>query len=297
NLQVALAELTILHARSPWPASLTRRAGLHCGAIHDRFFAAPGMTTPTSRARQADFLIVGGGIAGASAAHWLAPHGKVILLERESQPGYHSTGRSAALFMESYGTPQVRALTCASRAFLDHPPAGFSEYPLLSPRGAMIVAAPGQEHLLQQHWDVLRTMSPAAQLLNGAQTCAQVSVLRPSKVAGGVLEPDAADMDVHAIPQVTCGHCGAPGGRWPATRESRRCNAGQTSGRSRPAASGTRRRWCSTQPAPGPTKLRSWQACRASACSRGAAQPSSSPRLKEWTSRAGRWCWARVSTG
>ncbi|HXE49919.1 MAG TPA: FAD-dependent oxidoreductase [Ramlibacter sp.] len=159
------------------------------------------MTTPTSRARQADFLIVGGGIAGASAAHWLAPHGKVIVLERESQPGYHSTGRSAALFMESYGTPQVRALTCASRAFLDHPPAGFSEYPLLSPRGAMIVAAPGQEHLLQQHWDVLRTMSPAAQLLNGAQTCAQVSVLRPSKVAGGVLEPDAADMDVHAIHQ------------------------------------------------------------------------------------------------
>src|SRR6185369_10974635 len=108
NLQVALAELTILHARSPWPASLTRRAGLHCGAIHDRFFAAPGMTTPTSRARQADFLIVGGGIAGASAAHWLAPHGKVILLERESQPGYHSTGRSAALFMESYGTPHLR---------------------------------------------------------------------------------------------------------------------------------------------------------------------------------------------
>ena len=159
------------------------------------------MRDATPRARQADFLIVGGGIAGASAAHWLAPHGKVILLERESQPGYHSTGRSAALFMESYGTPQVRALTCASRAFLEHPPAGFSEYPLLSPRGAMMVAAPGQEDLLQQHWDVLRAMSPAAQLLDGAQTCAQVSVLRPSKVAGGVLEPDAADMDVHAIHQ------------------------------------------------------------------------------------------------
>jgi D-arginine dehydrogenase len=158
-------------------------------------------TTLTPRARQADFLIVGGGIAGASAAHWLAPHGKVILLERESQPGYHSTGRSAALFMESYGTPQVRALTCASRGFLEHPPAGFSDYPLLSPRGAMMVAAPGQEDLLQRHWDVLRVMSPDAQLLDRAQTCAQVSVLRPSKVAGGVLEPDAADMDVHAIHQ------------------------------------------------------------------------------------------------
>jgi D-arginine dehydrogenase len=158
-------------------------------------------SSTTPRAHRADFLIIGGGIAGASAAHWLAPHGKVMLLERESQPGYHSTGRSAALFMESYGTAQVRALTCASRAFLEHPPAGFSDYPLLSPRGALMVAAPGQEYLLQQHWNVLRALSPDAHLLDSAQTRAQVPVLRPSKVAGGVLEPDAADMDVHAIHQ------------------------------------------------------------------------------------------------
>ena len=75
----------------------------------------------------ADFIVIGAGIAGASIAHWLAPHGRVVLLERESQPGYHSTGRSAALFMESYGTPQVRALTMASRAFLQHPPPGFAD--------------------------------------------------------------------------------------------------------------------------------------------------------------------------
>ena len=71
-----------------------------------------------------DFLIIGGGIAAASVGYWLAPHGRVTLLEREPQPGYHSTGRSAALFMESYGTPQVRALTMASRAFLQSPPEG-----------------------------------------------------------------------------------------------------------------------------------------------------------------------------
>jgi D-arginine dehydrogenase len=51
--------------------------------------------------KQADFLLIGAGIAGASAGYWLAPHGRVTLLERESQPGYHSTGRSAALFMEA----------------------------------------------------------------------------------------------------------------------------------------------------------------------------------------------------
>ena len=87
----------------------------------------------------ADFIIIGGGIAGASTGYWLAPHGRVIVLERESHPAYHSTGRSAALYTAAYGTPQVRALTQASRDFFDTPPAGFCEHPLLSPRGEMTV--------------------------------------------------------------------------------------------------------------------------------------------------------------
>lgn len=152
-------------------------------------------------ARQADFLILGGGIAGAGAGHWLAPHGRVILLERESQPGYHSTGRSAALFMESYGTPQVRALTMASRAFLQQPPAGFSDYPLLTPRGALMVASPGQEEALEKHWQVLRGVTAHARRLDAAQTCALLPVFRPEKVTGSLLETDAFDMDVHAIHQ------------------------------------------------------------------------------------------------
>jgi len=155
----------------------------------------------STQARRADFLVIGGGIAAASVGHWLAPHGSVILLERESQPGYHSTGRSAALFMESYGTPQVRALTLASRAFFDHPPEGFSEHPLLSPRGALIVAEPGDEAHLEEWWDVLRATTPRAQRLDAAGACALVPVLRPERVAGAVFEPDAADMDVHAIHQ------------------------------------------------------------------------------------------------
>lgn len=149
----------------------------------------------------ADFLIIGGGIAGASAGYWLAAHGRVILLERESQPGYHATGRSAAQFMESYGTPQVRALTRASRAFLETPPPGFSDYPLLSNRGAMMVATPGQEALLSEQWDILRAISPRAQLLDRAGACALLPVLRADQVLGAVFEPDAADMDVHALHQ------------------------------------------------------------------------------------------------
>jgi D-arginine dehydrogenase len=150
---------------------------------------------------QADFLIIGGGIAAASVGYWLAPHGRVILLEREAQPGYHSTGRSAALFMESYGTAQVRALTMASRAFFANPPEGFSEQPLISPRGAMMVATQGEDALLAEQWDVFRSVTPHARLLDSAQACALVPVLRPDKVLGAVLEPDAADMDVDAIHQ------------------------------------------------------------------------------------------------
>jgi D-arginine dehydrogenase len=150
---------------------------------------------------QSDFLIIGGGIAAASVGYWLAPHGRVTLLERESQPGYHSTGRSAALFMESYGTPQVRALTMASRAFFAKPPDGFSEHPLISPRGAMIVATPGEEAELAEQWEVFRSVTPHARLLSRDEACALVPVLRPEKVLGAVLEPDAADMDVDAIHQ------------------------------------------------------------------------------------------------
>ena len=149
----------------------------------------------------ADYLVVGAGIAGASSGYWLAPHGRVVLLERESQPGYHSTGRSAALFMESYGTAQVRALTMASRAFLESPPEGFAAHPLLSPRGAMMVATRGQEEALQAHWDILRAMTPRAQLLDPAGACALTPALRRGKLLGAVFEPDAADMDVHAIHQ------------------------------------------------------------------------------------------------
>lgn len=157
-------------------------------------------STPAARVR-CDFLVIGAGIAGASVAYWLAPHGRVVVLERESQPGYHATGRSAALFMESYGTPQVRALTSASHAFLRQPPAGFSEHPLLSPRGALMVAGPGQEEALQAHWEVVHALDPQARRLSVEQACALVPVLRGERLMGAVLEPAAADMDVHAIHQ------------------------------------------------------------------------------------------------
>ena len=148
-----------------------------------------------------EFLIIGGGIAAASTAYWLSRHAQVLLLEQESQPGYHSTGRSAALFMESYGTPQVRALTMASRAFLQAPPDGFSDYPLLTPRGAMMVAEHGQDEMLSSHWDVMRQVTQKGRLLSMQEACDYFPVLRAEKILGGIYEPDASDMDVHSIHQ------------------------------------------------------------------------------------------------
>ncbi|MEJ5991840.1 FAD-binding oxidoreductase [Ramlibacter sp. PS3R-8] len=155
---------------------------------------------PTSTP-SADFIVIGAGIAGASVAFFLAPHARVTVLERESQPGYHSTGRSAALFLESYGTAQVRALTRASRAFFDAPPDGFTGHPLLGPRGCLLVATHGQEEELQAHREVLRTMAPNARDLTAEEAVALVPVLRRERVIGAALEPDAFDMDVHAIHQ------------------------------------------------------------------------------------------------
>jgi len=148
-----------------------------------------------------DVLIIGAGIAAASLGYFLAPHAKVTLLERESQPGYHSTGRSAALFMASYGTDQVRALTLASRAFLDAPPPGFSDVPILSPRGALFAATPEQAELLDEHCALLARMSPLSRRLSRDETVAMVPVLRPELLLGGALEPDASDIDVHALHQ------------------------------------------------------------------------------------------------
>ena len=151
--------------------------------------------------RTADCIVIGAGIAGAAAGFFLAPHLKVLLVEQETQPGFHSTSRSAALFMESYGTPQVRALTMASRAFFEQPPEGFTEHPVLGARGAMMVASHGQEAPLQAHWSVLRPISPRGRLLDAAETCGLVPVLRREQVIGAVYEPEASDMDVHAIHQ------------------------------------------------------------------------------------------------
>ena len=151
--------------------------------------------------QQTDFLILGAGIAGASIGHFLAPHGRCLMLERESQPGYHSTGRSAAQFIASYGPPQVRALSRASEPFFLNPPPGFAQAPLLTPRGLLTVAGPDEMQHLDEAWATLQQTSGRGQRLTAAEALAMVPALRPEKVTAAIYEPDSFDMDVHAIHQ------------------------------------------------------------------------------------------------
>ena len=152
-------------------------------------------------ASEFDCVIIGGGIAGASLGYWLAPHMRSVILERESVPGYHATGRSAAVFMESYGPQQVRALSRASRGFLASPPAGFTDHPLLRRRGGMVIAQKGEEAELRDMLEYLEGLPVAAQWLDADQAYALVPALARDQIAAAVHEADIFDIDVGGLHQ------------------------------------------------------------------------------------------------
>ena len=138
-------------------------------------------------------------MAGASLAAEVAPHRHVLLLETEDQPGRHTTGRSAAMYFESYGNATVRALTRGSRRFLLQPPEGFADVPLMTRRDGLIVAGHQQVAGLS-HW-LMQPPVPEQKLVNAAEVMAQVPALRADWVGGGVLDTSGHDMEVASIHQ------------------------------------------------------------------------------------------------
>lgn len=140
-------------------------------------------------------VVIGAGIAGASVAAELAALGQdVLLLERESAPGYHTTGRSAALFAPSYGPPVIRALTRASRAAFDAAPTPERPHPLLKPRDVLFLAGPDQ---------LASFDAAAAELqvtrLSPAEARERLPLLREDYLAGALLDANSADIDVDAL--------------------------------------------------------------------------------------------------
>lgn len=146
----------------------------------------------------ADFIVIGAGIAGASVAYRLAEHGSVLLLEREKIPGYHTTGRSAAVFTEAYESDDVRSLVRASRSFLALPPSGFSDSPLLSPMPVMFIARSDQMVNVSEE---LERSNELVQPLDEQEVRRLCPVLRLGYAAGGLLEEGACTIDVHALHQ------------------------------------------------------------------------------------------------
>jgi D-arginine dehydrogenase len=147
-----------------------------------------------------DIAVIGAGIAGASVAAELAAEARVLLLEMERHPGYHTTGRSAAVFAPIYGPPPIRALTRASEAFFLNPPVGFAEHPLLLPRGAMMVARADQIDRLEAAYSEVRDEGEIV-LLDAAGVRERQPLLREDYAAGGFLDAACTDIDVHALHQ------------------------------------------------------------------------------------------------
>ena len=145
----------------------------------------------------ADALILGAGIAGLSIAAELSRDMRVLVLEREWVPAYHSTSRSAAMLIESYGGAVMEHFISASRSFFVNPPQNFSPVPLSRPRGLILLAEAGQESELAE---ACRTQH-SVQELTIEQLLKRVPVVRESMVCGAMAEDTALDLDVDALCQ------------------------------------------------------------------------------------------------
>ncbi|HEY7704236.1 MAG TPA: FAD-binding oxidoreductase [Acidimicrobiia bacterium] len=148
-----------------------------------------------------DVLVVGGGIAGVSAAYALAYQRRVTLIEREPTLSYHTTGRSAAQFSENYGARSIRALARSSRLFFQSPPAGLVDVELLSPRGGLWIGRPDQMEALAAIAAEGRLHGVRTIEMSPAEAVRLAPMLRIEYLGGAVSEPDDADLDVAALHQ------------------------------------------------------------------------------------------------
>ena len=146
---------------------------------------------------EVDAVVIGAGIAGSTVAAHLAADRRVALIEAEESAGYHTTGRSAALWVLNYGPPDVRLLTGLSRPFFEQPPAGFTETRLMSRRPVMVVASAAQRGSMA----AFRAEAKGVRPLAPSDARALVPALREGYVAEATLEDDTFDMDVAALHQ------------------------------------------------------------------------------------------------
>ena len=148
-----------------------------------------------------DVIVIGAGMAGASVAAELAENASVLVLEREKQPGYHSTGRSAAAYIPSYGfdNPSLRLLTECSLNFLANPPADFQVQTLLHRRGLLSLCPPDCTVSVEAELEKLQARIPNIVKVGGESIRQRVPIINDEYSKSGWFEPDVFDMDVHAL--------------------------------------------------------------------------------------------------
>ncbi len=146
-----------------------------------------------------DFVVIGGGIAGASAAYELQARGSTRLLEREPLAGQHTTGRSAAFLVESYGKPIVRQLTRATRRFLDSLPDDFARNPILHPRPSLTIAREDQHQRLVETVKLAAEAGVHREEVDVRTAEAMCPVLRSGYLAAAVVDPDDQGIDVGGL--------------------------------------------------------------------------------------------------
>ena len=151
--------------------------------------------------READFLIIGAGIGGTSCANWLSEKHSVIVLEMEHQPGYHTTGRSVAVYTESYGPRTIRALAKSGFEFFTNPSPEFTDIPLSRPQGLFFVAREDQRATMEKALAAVQELSPDISMISTADAVAKIPVLREDYLGAAFFEPSALALDVSAIHQ------------------------------------------------------------------------------------------------
>ena len=149
----------------------------------------------------ADVIIIGGGIAGVSAAFFTSKLASTVVLEREPLPAYHSTGRSVALFVENYGGPINERLAVASRPFFETGAAGYADYHLLDRLGFLDIGGPGTEAKLHDEARSSMDLTPAIEILSGDEVREIVPAIRDDKITTGVWNPNASSIDVMHLHQ------------------------------------------------------------------------------------------------
>ena len=145
-----------------------------------------------------DVLVIGGGMAGVSIGYEMASDRSVGLLEMESTLAFHTTGRSAATFLESYGGPYISGLTGASREFLENPPDTFESTPL-SPLPLLWLAPEGRGDLLRAMHEEVSALLPDVRLVQPDEAYEMHPILRRGYVELAMIEPGAMEIDVHAV--------------------------------------------------------------------------------------------------